>query len=299
MERQVNFDKELKKRQEAVEKIIASYLPAEKGLEKDLVVAMNYSMKAGGKRIRPILMKEAYEMFGGEDDNADAFIAAIEMIHTHSLIHDDLPALDDDKMRRGKPTAHVVYGEAVAILSGDALLNYGYETAWKTFQKDVDVVRIRRALEVLLNKTGIHGMLGGQTVDVMNEGKTISRDMLDYIYQNKTAALIESSLMIGAVLAGASKEEVKVMEQLGFYIGMAFQIQDDILDVMSSSQKLGKTAGSDAKNNKATYVSLKGLESAKEEVADMTTLALQLLDKLPKKDEFLFELTKYLMTREQ
>ena len=295
----MNFDKELNKRREAVEKIIDKYLPVEKGLEKEIVVAMNYSMKAGGKRIRPILMSEAYQMFGGEDEKCDAFIAAIEMIHTHSLIHDDLPALDDDKMRRGKATAHVVYGEALAILSGDALLNYGYETAWKSFHSDLPMGKIKQALEILLHKTGIHGMLGGQAVDVINEGQSISQDMLDYIYQNKTAALIEASLMIGAVLAGATSEEVKVMEQLGFYIGMAFQIQDDILDVMSSSQQLGKMVGSDAKNNKVTYVSLKGLDSAKEEVADITTLALKLLDELPKKDEFLFELTKYLMTREK
>ena len=295
----MNFDNELHKRREAVEKIIEEYLPAEKGLEKDLVTAMNYSMKAGGKRLRPILMKEAYQMFGGEGTKCDAFIAAIEMIHTHSLIHDDLPALDNDNMRRGKPTAHVVYGEAVAILSGDALLNYSYETAWKAFHSDLDIVRIKHALEILFHKTGIHGMLGGQAVDVMNEGKTIEQDMLDYIYQNKTAALIECSLMVGAILAGATSEEVKVMEQLGFYIGMAFQIQDDILDVMSSSQKLGKTVGSDAKNHKVTYVSLKGLDKAREEVADITTLALQLLDTLPQKNEFLFELTKYLMTREK
>lgn len=295
----MNFDKELLKRRDTVEKIINQYLPEEKGLAKDIVVAMNYSMTAGGKRLRPILMKEAYRMFGGEGEKCDAFIAAIEMIHTHSLIHDDLPALDNDKMRRGKPTAHVVYGEAMAILSGDALLNYGYETAWKAFHSDLDVLWIKRALEILLHKTGIHGMLGGQAVDVMNEGKPISQDMLDYIYQNKTAALIEASLMIGAVLAGATSEEVKGMEQLGFYIGIAFQIQDDILDVMSSSQKLGKTVGSDAKNHKVTYVSLKGLVKAQEEVADVTKLALQLLETMPQESEFLFELTKYLMTREK
>ena len=295
----MNFKKELEQRKVAVEQIIEKYLPDEKGLAKDLIVAMNYSMKAGGKRLRPILMKESYQMFGGKDERAEAFIAAIEMIHTHSLIHDDLPALDNDKMRRGKPTAHVVYGEAVAILGGDALLNYGYETAWKSFHSDIDVLRIKRALEILLHKTGIHGMLGGQGVDVMNDGKSISQDTLDYIYQNKTAALIEASLMIGAVLAGATSEEVKVMEQLGFYIGMAFQIQDDILDVMATSLELGKTAGTDAKNNKITYVTLKGLDSAKEEVADITGLALQLLDDLPQKNEFLFELTKYLMTREK
>lgn len=295
----MNFDKELLERKKTVEKIIDKYLPTEKGLAKDLVLAINYSMKAGGKRIRPILMREAYQMFGGEGDKAEAFIAAIEMIHTHSLIHDDLPALDNDKMRRGKPTTHVVYGEAVAILSGDALLNYGYETAWKSFHSDLDVSRIKRALEILLNKTGIHGMLGGQGVDIMCEGKSISQDTLDFIYQNKTAALIESSLMIGAVLAGATKEEVKVMEQLGFYVGMAFQIQDDILDVMASSLTLGKTVGSDAKNNKVTYVSLKGLDKAKEEVEDLTRLAVQLLDNLPQKNEFLLELITYLMTREK
>lgn len=295
----MNFKEELAKRQKNVENIIKSYLPAESGFAKDLIEAMNYSVQSGGKRIRPIMVQEAYRMFGGTGEKEAPFVAAMEMIHTHSLVHDDLPALDNDKLRRGKKTTHVVYGEAVAILSGDALLNYAYETAMKAFDNDIDPLLVKRAFEILLNKTGIHGMIGGQGVDVMNDGKPLSRDMLDYIYQNKTAALIESSLMVGAVLAGASPDDVKKMEQLGFYIGMAFQIQDDILDVSSSPAKLGKLTGSDAKNNKITYVTLKGLEASKEEVADITTLALQLLNDLSQKNEFLLELTKYLMTREK
>ena len=295
----MNFNNELDKRTKEVEEIIYGFLAPEKGLAQKLIEAMNYSIKAGGKRLRPLLMYEAYQMFGGSDKKVGSFMAAMEMIHTHSLVHDDLPALDDDTMRRGKKTAHIVYGEAIAILSGDALLNYAYETAWKAFNSDFDIMRIKKALEILLYKTGIHGMLGGQGVDVMNEGRPLSQDALDFIYQNKTAALIESSLMIGAVLAGATAEEVKMMEQLGFYIGMAFQIQDDILDVMATPVTLGKFTGSDAKNNKVTYVTLKGLDSAQEEVADLTKLALQLLDNLSQKNEFLFELTKYLMTREK
>ena len=295
----MNFEKELVKRTKEVEAIIYKFLPKEEGPAKKLVEAMNYSIKVGGKRLRPLLMRETYQMFGGEEEKAAPFMAAIEMIHTHSLVHDDLPALDNDRLRRGEATTHVAYGEAEAILAGDALLNYGYETAWKSFHSDLDVLKIKRALEILLHKTGIHGMLGGQGVDVMNDGKTISQDTLDFIYQNKTAALIESSLMIGAVLAGAAPEDVKIMEQLGFYIGMAFQIQDDILDVMATPLTLGKIPGSDKKNNKVTYVTLKGVEGAKEEVADITQIAIQLLDKLPQKDEFLLELTKYLMTREK
>ena len=295
----MNFEIELSRRTDEIEGIIESFLPKEEGFTKDLIVAVNYSMKAGGKRLRPMLMQAAYQMFGGSGDEVMPFMAAIEMIHTHSLIHDDLPALDNDDLRRGKPTSHVIFGEAVAILSGDALLNYAYETALKSFDSQLDVQKIKRALEILLHKTGIHGMLGGQGVDVMNDGKPVSQDLLDYIYQNKTAALIESSLMIGAVIAGATADEIKAMEQLGFYIGMAFQIKDDILDVIETSETTGKHGGSDEKNNKVTYITLKGLSSAEEEVADITRLALQLLDELPQKSEFLFELTKYLMIRKK
>lgn len=284
----------------AVEEIVYRFLPAETGFASQLAEAMNYSMKAGGKRLRPMLMQEAYLLFDGNNNElVEPFMAAIEMIHTHSLIHDDLPAIDNDQFRRGKETTHVVYGEAAGILSGDALLNYAYETALTTFSSGADGARIGSALQVLAAKTGIHGMLGGQSVDVMNENKQLSCDELNYIYQNKTSALIEASLTVGAILAGAEKEETAIMEKVGYYTGMAFQIQDDILDVTSTTLMLGKPIRSDEKNHKTTYVTIKGLKEAQDEVVRMTEEALDLLDTLPQKNEFLYKMIGFLIKRKK
>lgn len=242
--------------------MIRKYLPAEEGFSKNLIKAMNYSMEAGGKRLRPVFLGEMYHIFGGQEELAEPFMAAIEMIHTHSLIHDDLPAIDNDEYRRGKKTTHIVFGESAAILAGDALLNYAYETALKGFslaKNAREMERTAKALQILAEKTGIRGMLGGQSVDVENDGRPLKRELLDYIYVNKTSALIEASLMAGAVLAGA--EELKEIETMGRYIGLAFQIQDDILDVTRSRQELGKST-SDEKNHKSTYVSLLGIEAS-------------------------------------
>jgi len=295
----VNFKEQMMDRTAAVEKIIYRFLPAETGFAGPLAQAMNYSMKAGGKRLRPMLMQEAYWLFGGKEEIVEPFMAAIEMIHTHSLIHDDLPAIDNDQFRRGKKTTHVVFGEAAGILSGDALLNYAYETALLTFSLGANAQSIGKALQVLAAKTGIYGMLGGQSVDVMNEDKQLSCGELDYIYQKKTSALIEASLMIGAILAGAREEAVDTMEKVGYYTGMAFQIQDDILDVTSTNQVLGKPIRSDEKNHKTTYVTIKGLKEAQEEVVQMTGEALGLLDTLPQKNEFLYKIIAFLMKREK
>lgn len=295
----MNFKEQMLNRTAAVEKIIYRFLPAETGFSRPLAEAMNYSMRAGGKRLRPMLMQEAYWLFGGKEEIVEPFMAAIEMIHTHSLIHDDLPALDNDRFRRGKETTHVVFGEAAGILSGDALLNYAYETALLTFSLGANAQSIGRCLQVLAAKTGIYGMLGGQGVDVMNEDKQLSCSELDYIYQNKTAALIEASLMIGAILAGARKEAVAAMEKVGYYTGMAFQIQDDILDVTSTTKVLGKPIRSDEKNHKTTYVTIKGLKEAQEEVVQMTKEALRLLDALPQKNKFLNQIIGFLMKREK
>lgn len=242
--------------------MIRKYLPAEEGFSKNLIKAMNYSMEAGGKRLRPVFLGEMYHIFGGQEELAEPFMAAIEMIHTHSLIHDDLPAIDNDEYRRGKKTTHIVFGESAAILAGDALLNYAYETALKGFslaKNSREMERTAKALQILAEKTGIRGMLGGQSVDVENDGRPLKRELLDYIYVNKTSALIEASLMAGAILAGA--EELKEIETMGRYIGLAFQIQDDILDVTRSRQELGKST-SDEKNHKSTYVSLLGIEAS-------------------------------------
>ena len=294
----MNFREELEERTRNAEDIIRKYLPKEEGFSVNLIKAMNYSMEAGGKRLRPILLGEMYKVCGGTGELAEPFMAGIEMIHTHSLIHDDLPAIDNDQYRRGKKTTHVVFGESAAILAGDALLNYAYETAFKSFslaENEEELKKTAKALEILGKKTGIYGMLGGQGADVENDGKPLTREMVDYIYVNKTSALIEASLMSGATLAGI--EELTDVESIGRKIGLAFQIQDDILDVTGNEKELGKPVGSDEKNHKTTYVTLEGMEKAGQEVQRLTEEALELLSQLPGDKSFLRELFLFLCTR--
>ena len=296
----VNFQDELKKRTEEIEAVLKSYLPKEEGFAKTMAQAMNYSVLAGGKRLRPMLILETSRMFGGEDKLAYPFMAAMEMIHTHSLVHDDLPALDNDDYRRGRLTTHKVYGEAMGVLSGVALLNYAYEvmlTAFDLAKDEKARARVIKALKVMSHKTGLYGMLGGQSVDVENDGKPMSREMIDYIYENKTSALIEGSMMAGAILGGASAEEVAVVEKAASNIGLAFQIQDDILDVTSTAEELGKPIHSDEKNHKTTYVTLMGIEAASQQVKALSDEAVSLLEGLNKKNEFLFTLVKELVGR--
>ena len=293
----MNFQDELTKRTEDAERVIKSFLPAEEGFARTMAQAMNYSMLAGGKRLRPILIQETYRLFGGEEKVVEPFMAGMEMIHTHSLIHDDLPALDNDDYRRGRLTTHKVYGEAMGVLSGVALLNYAYETMLQAFSITKDQDRVIRALKVMAAKTGIHGMLGGQSVDVENDGKPLEKDMLDYIYRNKTSALIEASMMTGAILAGADEQEVSVVEEAAGNIGLAFQIQDDILDVTSTDEELGKPVHSDEKNNKVTYVTLFGIEKASEQVEILSEKAITLLKSLNKNNEFLYLLIEKLINR--
>lgn len=297
MERLVNFQDELTKRTEDAERVIKDFLPAEEGFARTMAQAMNYSMLAGGKRLRPILIQETYRLFGGEGKVVEPFMAGMEMIHTHSLIHDDLPALDNDDYRRGRLTTHKVYGEAMGVLSGVALLNYAYETMLQAFSLTEDQDRVIRALRVMAEKTGIHGMLGGQSVDVENDGKPLEKEMLDYIYRNKTSALIEASMMTGAILAGTDEHEVSVVEEAAGNIGLAFQIQDDILDVTSTDEELGKPVHSDEKNNKVTYVTLFGIEKASEQVEMLSEKAVELLKSLNKNNEFLYLLIEKLIKR--
>ena len=298
-EKQMNFEDELKQKVQETEETVYGFLPREEGFQKTILEAMNYSMQAGGKRLRPLLMAETYRMFGGTGEVIRPFMAAMEMIHTHSLIHDDLPALDNDEYRRGKKTTHVVYGEAMAILAGDALLNYAYETAARAFSIEPGNERIGKAFQILTGKTGIYGMLGGQCVDEEYEGKTLERERLDFIYRLKTSALIEASMMIGAVLAGASDEKIALLERVAGKVGLAFQIQDDILDVVSTTEMLGKPVGSDKENNKTTYVTLEGLEKAGEDVKRLSDEAIGELDMLEEKNPFLMELLKSLIDRKK
>ena len=296
------FMEELQQKVEHINNVLEKFLPAEEGQQRIIFEAMNYSVRAGGKRLRPILMEETYHMFGGSSAVIEPFMAAIEMIHTYSLVHDDLPAMDNDEYRRGKKTTHAVYGEAMGILAGDALLNLAYETAVKAFGMEVADARVARAFTVLAKKAGVFGMVGGQVVDVESEKSDdgpITREKLDFIYRLKTGALIESSLMIGAILAGASSDEVSRVEQIAAKLGLAFQIQDDVLDVTSTLEVLGKPVGSDEKNNKATYVTFEGLDKAVSDVERISKEAEEQLDDLGYDDAFLKELFEYLIHREK
>lgn len=293
----MNFKEQLQERTKEVQEIIYQYLPEETGYQKTLLEAMNYSMTSGGKRLRPLLMQETYRLFGGSSRVVEPFMAAMEMIHTHSLIHDDLPAIDNDEYRRGRKTTHIVYGEDIAILAGDALLNYAYETACQAFQIEPENVAVGKALIILTQKTGAFGMLGGQAVDVQSEGQALEKEKLNFIYHLKTSALIEASMMVGAILAGASKEEMDVICRVASDVGLAFQIQDDILDVTGTQEELGKPIHSDEKNEKSTYVSLEGIEKATADVEQISQRALQNLLSLDQKNEFLVELIRSLITR--
>ncbi|MBR0085078.1 MAG: polyprenyl synthetase family protein [Lachnospiraceae bacterium] len=304
------FKEALKARTELCEKVIKNYMPACEGPQKIIFEAMDYSVSAGGKRLRPMLMREMYELMGGTDEALiEPFMAAIEMIHTYSLIHDDLPALDNDDLRRGKPTSHKVFGEDMAILAGDALLNYAYETAAKAFDRSLVaegcenreelLARTAKAMQILAHKPGVYGMIGGQTVDVKMTGKSIDNDTLDYIYENKTAALIECVLMIGAALAGAGETDIKAAERIGHCIGMAFQIRDDILDITGTAEELGKMPSSDEKNNKTTYASILGIEGAEQEVLRYSREAKELIEALPAPGDtgFMLDIVDYLAGR--
>ena len=294
----MSFSDQYQKRIRYIEGVLREYLPRQEGHQKIIMEAMEYSLMAGGKRLRPMLMMESFRFFGGEDRIVEPFMAAIEMIHTYSLVHDDLPAMDNDEYRRGRKTTHVVYGEDMGILAGDALLNYAFETACRAFDTGAEnSVRIGHAMKILASKAGIYGMIGGQVVDVKSAGQNVDGGMLDFIYRLKTGALIEASVMIGAVLAGAGEEETEKMEQIASKIGMAFQIQDDILDVTGSEEELGKPIGSDKESGKNTYVSLYGIEKAKQLMKEYSENAKEAVSALGDGAGFLTVLTEYLVNR--
>lgn len=298
----MDINKEIAYKASDADRMIYRVLPAEKGYQKTVFQAMNYSVLAGGKRIRPILMQETYKLFGGSNKAIESFVAAIELIHTYSLVHDDLPAMDDDELRRGKLTTHAKFGEAMGVLAGDGLLNYAFEIALDTLDetKGADNRAVIRSLKVLAKKAGIYGMIGGQVVDVEAEKQYgISKNRLDFIYELKTGALIEAAMMIGAILGGATDEEVEQIEDVAKKIGLAFQIQDDVLDVIGETETIGKSVGSDEKNQKATYVVFEGLEKAKQEVADLTDDAIAILQELPYENPFLTELLRWMVLRDK
>lgn len=302
----MDFQVQMQEDLELVERILDKYLPIEEGQQKIVIEAANYSVNAGGKRLRPIFILETYRLFGGKDVEIVApFMAAMEMIHTYSLVHDDLPAMDNDDYRRGRKTTHVVYGEAMGILAGDSLLNYAFETALKFEDKISDndsnsialYKRGMRAARILAHKAGIYGMIGGQAVDVENTDKPLTKGQLDFIYRLKTSALIEASMMIGACLAGADNDSINAVEKIARNIGLAFQIQDDILDVISTEEVLGKPIHSDEKNNKTTYVTLEGLDKARESVKELSEEAVNMLQSLSAEHNFLEKLIDMLVHR--
>lgn len=296
----MNFNQIRDEKVKMIEEILVNYLPEQEGYQKLIMEAMEYNLMAGGKRVRPMLMQETYRLFGGEGTLIEPFMAALEMIHTYSLVHDDLPAMDNDDYRRGRKTTHVVYGEAMGILTGDALLNFAFETAAKAFTMFPEKsLEIGKAMQILGKKAGIFGMIGGQVVDVESAGKPVSKEVLDFIYELKTSALIECAMMIGAVLAGANETEVRDVEKIAKNVGIAFQIQDDILDVTSTAEVLGKPILSDEKNEKTTYVTLVGLAKAKEYVEEISREAIELLHHFEKENKFLEELLESLIHREK
>lgn len=303
----------LKEKTKQIETIIGAYLPRETGYQKTVLEAMNYSLLAGGKRLRPMLMQETYRMFGGNHKIIEPFMAAVEMIHTYSLVHDDLPAMDNDEYRRGRETTWKVYGDGMGILAGDGLLNYAFETALSAFsvheESDVeDLMQTRlilnrhqaiaEALNVLARKAGVYGMIGGQTADMEAEGQeTITSEQLLFIHEHKTAALIQASMMTGAILAGAGDRAVAAIEKCAYNIGVAFQIQDDILDVIGDSKELGKMVGSDAQNHKQTYVTINGLEKSREDVEALSNEAVEILNGFNGEHAFLEQLILTLIHR--
>ena len=294
------FTIQMKTKVAEIEEILKRYLPEAEGYQKVIMEAMEYSLMAGGKRLRPMLMQETCRLFGEEPETLKPFMAALEMIHTYSLVHDDLPAMDNDEYRRGRKTTHIVYGEDMGILAGDALLNYAFETAVKAFVLEPeDSLTIGNAIRVLGEKAGIYGMLGGQVIDVKETGHAVSKDVLDTIYELKTGALIEAAMMIGAILGGASKEEVKTVERIASLVGLAFQVQDDILDVISTQEELGKPIHSDEKNEKTTYVTLLGIDDAKKVVEEKSEEAISLLRTLPNENPYLEELLMELIHRKK
>lgn len=300
----MNFKEEMAQKTEQIEDMMKACLPKEEGCQQTVIQAMNYAALGGGKRLRPLLMAETAGLFGVTDEKLTFFMAALEFIHTYSLVHDDLPAMDNDDYRRGRKTTHIVYGEGMAVLAGDGLLNYAFETAASAFDHAScleDYQRIACSIQILGRKAGIYGMIGGQCADLAAEEllENVTGEMLLFIHEHKTAALIQAAMMIGAVLAGADDEAVSQIEKCAYNIGIAFQIQDDILDVTSSLEVLGKPVGSDEKNNKLTYVSMHGLEESTKQVEELSREAIAILQSFKKRNLFLEKLVEQLIYREK
>lgn len=294
----MEFKQALKHRANQVELLLKEYMPKEEGYQKTIMEAMNYSLNAGGKRLRPILTMEACNIVGGNVEDAIPFAMAIEMIHTYSLIHDDLPALDNDDLRRGKKTNHIVFGEDMAILAGDALLNYAFEVMLSNSIGKENPNKYLKAINEIAKTSGIYGMIGGQVVDIQSENKKISKEKLDYIHNNKTAAIIVGCMRAGAIIGNATESQLESITKYAKNIGLSFQIVDDILDIIGDESKLGKKVGSDLDNHKSTYPSLIGLDESKTIAYELIQEAKNSINIIGNDAYFLNGLADYIIDRE-
>ncbi len=294
----MEFKQVLKEKIGYIGKLLNEYMPKEEGYQKTIMEAMNYSLKAGGKRLRPILTLESCKAVGGMEEDAIPFAVAVEMIHTYSLIHDDLPALDNDDLRRGKPTNHKIFGDAMATLAGDALLNYAFEVMLSSSIDKDNPNKYLKAINEIATHAGIYGMIGGQVVDIESENKVIEKEKLDFIHLNKTAAMIVGCMRAGAIIGGASEDELQRITKYGKNIGLSFQIVDDILDITGDEKTLGKPIGSDIENHKSTYPSLLGLEKSREIAKELISDGKTSIEGLPSEVEFLHQLADYIVSRD-
>ena len=283
---------------ELVERSLSPMLESLGEIPERLLEAMRYSLQAGGKRLRPVILLAACEMAGGDTETALPFACAIEMIHTYSLIHDDLPAMDNDDLRRGKPTNHKVFGENLAILAGDGLLNAAAELMSRAALRMADSRGIR-ALEIIMRHAGVTGMIAGQVRDVLSEGETPREDLVSYIHSHKTADLLEAPMEAGLALAGADEQTIRTGHDFGYHLGLAFQMTDDLLDVTGDAALLGKNTGMDAELNKMTWVALKGVKGTEKDAAEQTAMAEKALEALPWEHGFFTELARSMTGRKQ
>ena len=295
----MEFKNWMKEKAKLIDENLNTIINEKENPQKIIYQAMNYSLMSGGKRLRPVLLLGTYEIFKGNIETVIPFACAMEMIHTYSLIHDDLPAMDNDDYRRGRLSNHKKFGEATGILAGDGLLNRAFETGLEAALKSkLDIKNSVKALYEIAKSSGADGMIGGQIVDMYGHEKVSSIEDLKYMYSLKTGAIIKSSVVAGAILGGASDEEIKALEKYAEKLGIAFQIEDDILDVTSTQEVLGKAIGSDIANDKITYLSFVSIEEAQSHVEKFTQEAIESLNIFGDKATYMVELAKYLTNRD-
>jgi len=294
----IKIEQYLDERKTLVDKALQKFMPRPSGLASDVINAMNYSLFAGGKRVRPILCMAGAEAVGGSTDSVVPVACAIELIHTYSLIHDDLPVMDNDDLRRGKPTNHKVFGEAVALLAGDGLLTLAFNLmAGYGAEKEVEKKALLRVIDLIASAAGYKGMVGGQVVDITYEGKEPDPSVVEYIHRHKTAALIAASVTAGTILAGGNKDEEKSINRYGQQIGLAFQIADDILNIQGDRKIMGKGTGSDKEKGKITYPSVFGTAESTKIQKELIKNAIESLKGFDNRAEPLRDLARYIINR--